>query len=176
MRASVLAFAQKQRQKQRLMGALAEISPSPFPLIAAVLNDSHVSSALSADGSVILDMGFGDGRWLFAALEQFHGGRLCAVGVELDPERIALTRRAMTEEGVLKLEIIQADFLHVDVSAATVLIAYLSRDGNRAIASKLSQELGAGALVVAVGFQFIWAKKLLSTYNVGGLPAYIYEM
>ena len=183
MRASVLAFAREQAaRQQRSKAALAEISPSPLPLITAVLSDPCVVAAV-AEGGVVVDMGLGDGRWLFAALEHFGAtgkGAVTAVGVEIDAERIALTRKLMAERGLgaASVEIVHADFQQVVVTAAAVVFVYLSREGNRLLSAKLSSELRKGSIVVAIGFSFSWTKALLNTHKcpATGLPAFIYSM
>jgi len=181
MKASVLEFARKQAELRRQTSAiLAEVSPSPLELINAVLSDPDVTAAIQS-GSVVVDMGMGDGRWLLSLLDHYSEVPcLCVMGIELDSERIALTRQAMSAHSKgNNVEIIRADFMHVHVGLSNLVLAYLSRQGNRILAAKLERELSSGTIVVAVGFQFVWSGtkgRLLRTYKCPStnLPAYIY--
>ena len=177
----MLEFARRQAEiKRQTSGILAEISPSPKELIQAVLSDSNVTAAIQS-GSVVVDMGMGDGRWLLSVLDHYSEVPcLCVMGVELDSERIELTRQALAAHSKSsRVEIIRADFMHVHVGLSNLVLAYLSRQGNRILAAKLERELSPGTIVIAVGFQFVWSGakgRLLQTYKCPstGLPAYIY--
>lgn len=179
LKASVLEFARKQVAEQREIRSnlLAQISPSPASLIAAVFDD-----IIPLPSSVIIDMGMGDGRWLIAALERFTDERILAFGIEIDPARIQLTRKLIAEHHrPLSIEIVASDLLLVDVSMANIVIAYLSREGNKVLSAKLDKELQTGAIVVAVGFQFVapqWSGRVTKSYkcSITGLPAYVYKM
>ena len=175
----MLEFARRQAElKRQTSGNLAEISPSPKELTQAVLSDSNVTAAIQS-GSVVVDMGMGDGRWLLSVLDHYSEVP-CVMGVELDSERITLTRQALAAHSKSsRVEIIRADFMHVHVGLSNLVLAYLSRQGNRILAAKLERELSPGTIVVAVGFQFVWSGakgRLLQTYKCPstGLPAYIY--
>lgn len=80
------------------------------------------------------------------------------------------------------MELVQSDFMSVDVRLADVVVAYLSREGNKTLGRKLEKELGgSGCLVVAVGFSFVgadWAGRWVTTYKSPqfALPAYLYMM
>lgn len=184
--ASVLEFARAQAaQRQKTSLVLAQISPSPFPLISAVLSDPAVAAVIKP-GSVVVDMGMGDGRWLLSLLDHYREiPRVCAIGIELDEERIQVTRQSMEAQGYSGagggLEIVRADFMSVSVGLSNLVLAYLSREGNKVLAAKLERELSPGAVVVAVGFMFVWLDgkgRLTRTHKcpTTGLPAYIYVM
>ena len=187
LRQQVLDFATKQAERQlteNTLGSslLAQISPSPAALIASVYDDlaPHFPDGQSC---MLLDMGMGDGRWLRAALDRFPGCAVQAIGIEMEAERIAKTRQLLlSERGSTRgIEIVQADFMHVNVSTANILVAYLSREGNKALAGKLDAELrDSGCLVLAVGFVFNgpeWtAREQKKFVHAGGLKAYLYKM
>jgi len=176
MLSSVLAFARAEAEKRKAKGLVAAISPTPEAFVDQILDELDIPT-----GGIIVDMGMGDGRWLLSAVSRFGKSRgLSAVGVELDKERIARARTLMAERG-LQIEVIEASFSIVDVSSASVVIVYLSREGNRLLSEKLEDELRPNAVVVAVGFSFCstpWAKRLRKKWNCpsSSLPAYLYEM
>ena len=120
---------------------------------------------------VVYDLGSGDGRLLWLASQEF-GAR--AVGVEIDPFRYAWTKVMIRLKGLTgKVGVIRADFFQVDLSAATVVTAYLLRDTNRKLMAKLEQELPPGARVVSRKYIFPdW--ELLWEDTVDEL--YVYQM
>uniref|UniRef100_A0A7S1XND7 Methyltransferase domain-containing protein n=1 Tax=Phaeomonas parva TaxID=124430 RepID=A0A7S1XND7_9STRA len=71
---------------------VAPISPTPLPIVQAVLDKVSVNA-----DDVVLDLGCGDGRWLVAAAEAY--GCRC-VGYELEDERIAKCGEAIAAAGV----------------------------------------------------------------------------
>jgi SAM-dependent methyltransferase len=101
---------------------------------------------------VVYDLGSGDGRILWLAAQEF-GAR--AVGIEIDPFRYAWTKLLIRFKGLQgQVEIVRADFFAVDLSAASVVTAYLLRDTNRKLMSKLERELPPGARVVSRKYIF----------------------
>jgi SAM-dependent methyltransferase len=101
---------------------------------------------------VVYDLGSGDGRLLWLAAQEF-GAR--AVGVEIDPLRYAWTKVMIRFKGLSgQVEIIRADFFKVDLSAASVVTAYLLRDTNRKLMGKLEREIRPGARVVSRKYIF----------------------
>ena len=53
-----------------------------------------------------------------------------------------------------QVAVIRADFFNVNLTAASVVTAYLLRDTNRKLAGKLEQELPAGTRVVSRKYIF----------------------
>jgi SAM-dependent methyltransferase len=101
---------------------------------------------------VVYDLGSGDGRLLWLAAQEF-GAR--AVGIEIDPFRYLWTKWMIRVKGLQgQVEIIRADFFKVDLSAASVVTAYLLRDTNRKLMVKLEHELPPGARVVSRKYIF----------------------
>jgi len=99
-------------------------------------------------GETLFDLGAGDGRILVEAAREF-GAR--AKGIEIDPERVQRIKERLTATGV-DAEIIQADFMTVDLSSANVVAMYLSDSANSKLAPKLERELQAGARVVSLDY------------------------
>lgn len=167
MRASVLKFAQEQAEARRAQGFLAAISPSPVSLIDEVLSD------VDDDQHLLIDMGCGDGRWLVRAARRFQN--CMCIGVEMDDERICRTTASIIAEDVKvrrKIELVRSNFLHVHISAASLIIVYLSRDGNEALRQKFDRECAKGTTIIAVGFQMAWLSPE-RTYT-SSPPAYRY--
>jgi SAM-dependent methyltransferase len=101
---------------------------------------------------LVYDLGSGDGRVLWLAAQKF-GAR--AVGIEIDPIRYAWTKLLIRFKGLERqVDVIKADFFKVDLSAATVITAYLLRDTNRKLMKKLASELPPGARVVSRKYIF----------------------
>jgi len=101
---------------------------------------------------VVYDLGSGDGRLLWLAAQEF-GAR--AVGIEIDPFRYTWTKTMIRFKGLRgQVEVIRADFFKVDLSAASVVTAYLLRDTNRKLMEKMRRELPAGTRVVSRKYIF----------------------
>jgi len=99
-------------------------------------------------GETLFDLGAGDGRIMIEAARKF-GAR--AVGIEIDPERVTRIQDRLRSTGI-KADIIQADFMKVDLSSADVIAIYLSESVNANLAPKLERELRAGARVVSLDY------------------------
>lgn len=99
-------------------------------------------------GETLFDLGAGDGRILVEAAREF-GAR--AKGIEIDPDRVQRIKERLTATGV-EAEIIQADFMTVDLASANVVAMYLSDSANSKLAPKLERELRVGARVVSLDY------------------------
>ena len=91
--------------------------PSPPEMVSKMLEVAKVTPA-----DFVMDLGSGDGRNIIAAAKL--GAR--AVGVEYNPEMVALSHRLATEAGVAdKAQFIQGDMYEADISRASVLALFL---------------------------------------------------
>ncbi len=121
----------------------------------------------------VYDLGCGDGRLLFAALEKGAGK---VVGVELYPELIRRDR-----EKAFKLDIsdratfIQDDFLNVGLSGATVVFCYVSMLASEALKPKFLAELRPGARVVMETFP-VAGWRPVKTHTVDYKEFFLYVM
>jgi predicted RNA methylase len=99
---------------------------------------------------VVYDLGSGDGRVVIAAA-RLYGAR--GIGFELDPE---LVRRALDNAHRANVshlvEFRQQDVLTVDLSDATVVTVYLSREANLKLRPRLLSQLRPGARIVSHEF------------------------
>jgi outer membrane protein assembly factor BamB len=92
--------------------------PTPADVVEKMLE----SAALTA-GSVLYDLGSGDGRIVMAAARK-HGCR--AVGYELDSHLVELSRETARSNGLERLvRIERADLFTADLSDADVVVVYL---------------------------------------------------
>ena len=99
---------------------------------------------------VVYDLGSGDGRLLFAALER-GAGRV--VGVELDPELVHRARETAKSKGFEdRATFIEADVLDVNLADATILLCYLYPTASEELRTKFESELKPGARVVIESF------------------------
>ncbi len=70
----------------------------------------------------VMDLGSGDGRNIIAAAKLGANG----LGVEFNPDMVALSRRRAAEAGVAdKARFVEADMYEADISKATVLALFL---------------------------------------------------
>lgn len=91
--------------------------PTPDVLVEKMLDMAEVSP-----NDFVMDLGSGDGRNIVAAAKR--GAR--AVGVEFNPDMVALSRRLAAEAGVSeKATFVEGDMYTADISKASVLALFL---------------------------------------------------
>jgi len=119
--------------------------PTQPEYIKAFFDLAPVSST-----DTVYDLGSGDGRLLFAALEQ--GAGRC-VGVDIDPDRVNVAREAAQSKGFNgKVSFIEADVMKVDLSDASVITCYLFPTASAALRPKFEKELKVGTRIVMESF------------------------
>jgi len=127
------------------MGSFVAYVPTPFNHIEPFFELAPVSVS-----DVVYDLGSGDGRLLFAALEQGAGK---VVGIELNPEVLKTARINAKEQGLEeKVTFLHADVMTVDLSEATVVFCYLITKASTALKPKFETELKPGTRVVMESF------------------------
>jgi SAM-dependent methyltransferase len=101
-------------------------------------------------GDVVYDLGCGDGRIVIAAV-QVAGVR--GVCVDIDPERIADSRRNAAAAGVEdRVRFVRGDLFQVPIADATVVMMYLLPEVNLRLRPRLRTELRPGTRVVSHAF------------------------
>ena len=101
-------------------------------------------------GDVVYDLGCGDGRIVITAAKR-HGVR--GVGIDIDPERIAESRKNARRAGVeQRVEFRVQDLFDADIGDASVVTLYLLPDVNRRLMPKLLSDLEPGTRVVSHAF------------------------
>jgi hypothetical protein len=124
---------------------LAPYVPTPQDVVDRMLAFAQVTS-----NDVVYDLGSGDGRIVITAAKKY-GAR--GVGIDIDPERIAESRRNARDAGVTALvEFRRGDILQADVSKATVVTLYLVSSGNLKLRPLLTRQLPVGTRVVSHAF------------------------
>jgi len=119
--------------------------PTPADTVAAMLRLAGVRK-----DDVVYDLGSGDGRIVIAAARR-HGAR--AVGIDLDPARIAESERNARAAGVAnRVRFVRQDLFEADLGEATVVTLYLLPRVNQRLRPKLLAELAPGTRVVSYGF------------------------
>ena len=117
--------------------------PTPRVLVDTMLNMAKVTAK-----DFVMDLGSGDGRTVITAAKR--GAR--AVGVEYNPDMVALSKRNAEQEGVAgKAEFMKADLFETDFSRASVITMFLLPSINVKLRPKILQ-LRAGTRVVSNSF------------------------
>ncbi len=121
--------------------------PSPGETVQMMLNLAQVTP-----NDFVIDLGSGDGRNVIAAAKR--GAR--ALGVEYNPELVALSKSTAAAEGVAdKATFVHGDMFEADISKASVLVVFLIPDNLSKLAPKFF-DLRAGTRIVS------------NTYEIGG--------
>ena len=119
--------------------------PTPQPVVDAMLTLAGVTK-----DDVVYDLGSGDGRIPVTAAKTYGAH---AVGIDIDPERIAEANENVATNGVGHLvRIIQGDLFEQDLRPATVVTLYLLPSLNLKLLPKLMRELAPGTRIVSHAF------------------------
>ena len=128
----------------------AEPFLAPYVVTPQEVVDEMLRMADVGRGDLIYDLGSGDGRIVIEAARRY-GAR--GVGIELDPELIRRAQDNARRASVSHLvEFRQQDVMTVDLSPATVVTLYLSREANLRLRPRLRSQLRPGARVVSHEF------------------------
>jgi SAM-dependent methyltransferase len=129
----------------RDQASLAPFVASPETIVEEMLRLADIKK-----DDVIYDLGSGDGRIVLAAA-RLYGAR--GIGFELDSDLVRRSTESARRAGVAHLvEFRQQDVLTVDLSPATVVTIYLSRDANLKLRPALRSQLRPGSRVVSHDF------------------------
>lgn len=122
---------------------------------------------------VVYDLGSGDGRLLFAAVEK--GATKC-IGIDIDPDLVKTSREAANYLGIdNKVTFIESDVMAVDLSEATVVFCYLLSTASAELKPKFEKELKSGTRVVMESFPVLnW--KPVKVIDDNGRIFYFYIM
>ncbi len=142
--------------------------PTPPEVVDEMLKMAEVR-----DGDVLYDLGSGDGRIPIAAAKKF---RVRAVGIDIDPARIAEARANAKAAGVTdEVSFRQADLFKTDFSDATVVTLYLLDSLNLKLRPKLLSELKPGTRIVSHAFTMgDWEPE--KTATVGSNSIYMWRV
>jgi SAM-dependent methyltransferase len=124
--------------------------PTPQPVVDKMLEIAGVKK-----GDVVYDLGCGDGRIVVTAAKKFG---VKAVGIDIDPERIAESLENVKENKVEDLVTIKkADIFKEDLTPASVVTLYLLPDLNVKLMPQLAK-LKPGSRIVSHSFDMRGAK------------------
>ena len=117
--------------------------PTPAATVDKMLDLAKVTPQ-----DYVVDLGSGDGRNVIAAAKR----GATALGVEYNPDMVALSQRAAAKEGVSdKATFVEGDMFAADFSKATVLALFLLPDNMRTLRPKFLA-LKPGTRIVANTF------------------------
>jgi len=141
--------------------------------------DNFFEFAPVSSSDVVYDLGSGDGRLLFAALDKGAGR---AVGVEIDAEQVHTAREMAKNKGLEdRITFLEADVMAVSLADASVIFCYLSSAASAALRPKFESELKPGTRIVMEDFPILgWKPARTSsgghTHFHGGTELYLYIM
>ena len=119
--------------------------PTPQEVVDKMLELGRVGK-----GDVLYDLGSGDGRIPVTAAKRFG---IRAVGIDIDPERIAEANENARKNGVAdRVGFRQEDLFKANFSEATVVTLYLLPDLNVKLRPRLLAELKPGTRIVSHQF------------------------
>jgi SAM-dependent methyltransferase len=127
-----------------------DASLAPYVVTAPEIVEEVLRLAEVGKEDVVYDLGSGDGRIVIAAA-RLYGAK--GVGFELDPALVRQAEGNARRAGVPHLvEFRVQDVLTVDLSPATVVTVYLSREANLLLRPRMQAQLRPGARVVSHEF------------------------
>ena len=125
---------------------LAIYQPTQPEIIEQMLRLADISP-----GDVLCDLGCGDGRIVVDAAKTYG---IRAIGVDINPRRIAEARANARQAGVEELvEFVLGDAKTVDFSEASVVVLFLGAEGNLRLAERLRAELRDGSRIISRDFE-----------------------
>lgn len=141
--------------------------PTPQEVVDEMLRIAKVGPE-----DTLYDLGSGDGRIPVTAAKRFG---ITAVGVDIDPQRIAEARKNAEEQGVTdKVTFIQGDLFEQDLTKATVISLYLLPSLNLKLRPTLLK-LKPGTRIVSHAFDMgDWQPE--QTATVDGRTIYLWTV
>jgi len=143
--------------------------PTPVHLVDTMLEMAQVGSQ-----DVVCDLGSGDGRILFAAVERF--GVKKAIGYELRDDLFEASLRDSIQRSLQdRVTILRKNLYEANLYGVSVVMLYLSPEANKVLRLKLERELQYGTRVVSLTFRIIgWQAKSINDcsygHNIGSPP------
>ncbi|HEY4711634.1 MAG TPA: class I SAM-dependent methyltransferase [Dehalococcoidia bacterium] len=135
--------------------------------------DSFFELAPVTSSDIVYDLGSGDGRLLFAALDK---GAWKCVGIEIDPEYVNTSRETAKNKGLdEKVTFIEADMMGEDLSPASIILGYILDSASGFLRPKFEKELKPGTRVVMESFP-VPGWKPAKTKEINGKIFYLYIM
>jgi SAM-dependent methyltransferase len=154
--------------------SVAPYVPTPIDVVRSMLKLAGVGPE-----DVLYDLGCGDGRILFTAVEEFHVKK--AVGYDLNPTMCNSVQLKIAEKGLGdRIEVVNGNFFLADITGASVVTLYLTTSGNTKLRPKLADELNEGARVVSHDFPIQgWSTRkddIPEYFQMGSHKIYLYAI
>jgi ubiquinone/menaquinone biosynthesis C-methylase UbiE len=167
--ASLPSFAQQAPKDALLRSPDVPFVPTRQEIVEEMLRVAGVKP-----GDVVYDLGSGDGRIVITAAEKF-GAR--AIGVDIDPQRIAEANANAKRAGVEKAVTFRlGDLFQADIAEATVVTLYLLPDVNLRLKPKLLRDLKPGTRIVSHDFSMGEDWKPERTLRLGNDSIYVWTI
>ena len=130
---------------------LAPYVPTPPDVVDRMIRLAHVTSA-----DTVYDLGCGDGRVVIAAAVTCGA---TGVGVDIDPDNVALSRANAERGGVAHLVRFEhCDAFAIDLAPATVVFLYLLHSSTPLMAAHLLRHVRPGTRIVSHTFAIEFMK------------------
>ncbi|OGB93545.1 MAG: RNA methyltransferase [candidate division NC10 bacterium RBG_16_65_8] len=147
---------------------------APYVASPEMIAEEMLRLAAVGKDDLVYDLGSGDGRIVILAA-RLHGAR--GIGFELDADLVRRSTENARRAGVSHLvEFRQQDVLTVDLTPATVVTIYLSRDANLQLRPAIRTQLRPGARIVSHDFDMgDWQPDAFrQLLDEGGIPRTLY--
>jgi precorrin-6B methylase 2 len=146
----------------------------PFLVTPHEIVEQMLRLARVGPDDVVYDLGSGDGRVVIAAARDFRARQ--AVGIEIDPVLVTRSREYARRAGVAdRVSFREQDLFQADLSSATVVTLYLTREVNLRLRPKLLAELAPGTRVVSFNFDMgDWEPASVIRVDVSGRTTPVY--
>ncbi len=147
--------------------SLAPFVPTPPEVVRKMLELARVGPE-----DVVYDLGCGDGRVLFTAVNEF--GVKKAVGYELREDlyhKVVQEIERWSLQG--RIRVFNEDLFEADLSEATVITLYLTTYGNDRLEPKLRREARYGTRIISHDFS-IQTWQAMKRENFDGHTVYYY--
>lgn len=148
-------------------GSLAPFVPTPTPVVRKMIELADIQPK-----EHVVDLGAGDGRLLFAAVDAAAG--VTATGYETHPERYEALRKACEDhQGAA---VVPADIRTAALGDADVVFLYLLPSSNAELKPKLLKEMKPGARVVSHDFAMPdWEFEQMESVKADGRNHTVYQ-
>ena len=154
--------------------SVAPFVPTPLNVVKKMLE-----LAEAGPEDTLYDLGCGDGRILFTAIEEFKVKN--AVGIDLNPTMVRKVTLQIKEKSLEeRVQVFNDNFFDINLRPASLITLYLTTSGNSKLRPKFEEELGMGSRIVSHDFPMNgWksAKKSAPEYyTIGSHKIYLYEI
>jgi SAM-dependent methyltransferase len=153
--------------------SVAPYVPSPLNVVRKMLELAEVGPS-----DTVYDLGCGDGRILFTAIEEFDVKM--AIGFDINSGMVRTLKNKIRAKGYdERIKVINGNFFKSDLSKASVITLYLTTSGNAKLRPKLQNELQTGARVVSHDFpiyEWVTAFDDDQPYKLGSHKIFLYTI